>query len=129
MFKKIVITTIMIAVILSSSAVALAGHPQETVDEKAVAKAQTLRAQAEKMKSSSSKAEQRKADALLTRAADMETNAHKLNGKCKHGSHKDIETIKKRHRNCEECHVDDIKNGDCARVSGAHKHYYCYCDC
>jgi ABC-type transporter MlaC component len=131
MIKKILLTLfIVITLVLGGSVCVQAQSPKETVDEAAVKRAQEIRERALKMKEkASSKSERRKADKLLTKAADMETNAHKLGNKCKHGSHYSVETVKKNHQNCEACHEVDIKDGECARVPGDHKHYYCYCNC
>ena len=116
--------------VFGASVMAQQSEIKETVDEVAVAKAKTIREKALKLKeTASSRAQKKKVDRLLTKAADMETNAHKLGNKCKQGSHFSIETVKKNHKNCEACHEVDIKDGECARVSGNHKHYYCYCDC
>ena len=48
--------------------------------------------------------------------------------KCEQGSHKSIDYIKKHHPNCTQCRTENIKAGACAKVKGAHKHYYCMCD-
>jgi len=74
-------------------------------------------------------AQQKKVNSLLVKAADLETNAHKMGKQCQQGSHKSIDTIKKAYKNCGNCKTVDIKDGECARVKGAHKHYYCFCDC
>ena len=131
MFKKVILASFVVAtLVLSEAAWCQVESPKETVDEIAVKRAQEIRAKALKMRTNaSSKAERKKAEKLLTKAADMETNAHKLGSKCMHGSHFSIETVKKNHEHCEACHEVDIKDGDCARVPGAHKHYYCYCEC
>ena len=131
MFKRIILASFVVTTLVLGEAVCAWAEPQkETVDEAAVKRAQDIREKALKKKASAhSKSERRKADKLLTKAADMETNAHKLGDKCKHGSHYSIETVKRNHQNCEACHEVDIKDGECARVPGDHKHYYCYCNC
>ncbi|MBQ3695735.1 MAG: hypothetical protein II938_02035 [Alphaproteobacteria bacterium] len=126
--QTIIALSVVITLMLAGSVKAQPVNLKETVDEVAVAKAKAIRAEAEKLKASA-KADKRKIDALLVKAADMETNAHKLGKKCMHGSHQNIATVKKNHRNCEACHVVEIKDGECARVPGDHEHYYCYCDC
>jgi len=116
------------ALLMGGFSCAQALEIQETIDEAAVAKAKEIYAQVEKLKAMPHP-NKRKINELLIKAADMETNAHKLGNKCKHGSHVSIETVKKNHRHCEECHEVEIKDGACARVPGTHKHHYCYCDC
>ena len=131
MLKKVFIALFIVTAFVSSeSNMVWSAEVKETVDEVAVAKAREIRSKALKMKeTATSRSDKRKVSKLLTKAADMETNAHKLGNKCKHGSHVSIETVKKNHKNCEACHSVDIKDGECARVPGDHKHHYCYCDC
>jgi len=66
---------------------------------------------------------------LKVRAADTKTQAVKLGKQCQQGSHESIATIKKAHKNCTACRTEDVKDGACDRKKGAHKHYYCFCDC
>ena len=129
MFKTVLSSLfIVVAFVFGESVMAQQAEIKETVDEVAVEKAKTIRERALKLKeTATSKFQKKKVDRLLTKAADMETNAHKLGNKCKQGSHFSIETVKKNHKNCEACHEVDIKDGECARVSGNHKHYYCDC--
>lgn len=129
MFTKMITTLLMMLAILAGGSFSTrAEDAQEKVDEVAVAKAKEMRAEAERLKASG-KVDAKKVEALLTKAADMETNAHKLGNKCMQGSHTNIATIKKHHKNCEKCHVVEVKDGECARRAGDHEHYYCYCDC
>lgn len=127
--KTIVGLFVVITLVLNTSMLAKHADGIETVDKEMVEKAKEIRAEAEKLKKSSNIADRKRGETLLVEAADMETNAHKLGNKCKHGSHYNIATIKKNHSNCERCHVVEIKDGECARFSGDHEHYYCYCDC
>ena len=99
----------------------------EAIDEAAMQKAKKLYAEADKL-SAEIKAKQKKVDALLVQAADMETSAHKLGKKTMRGSHEGYATIKKQYKNCTNCRTENKKDGACKRVKGAHKHYYCFCD-
>ncbi len=74
-------------------------------------------------------ANEKKVKPLLVQAADLETRASKMGKKCQQGSHESIDYIKKHYKNCTNCRTDNIKDGECARVKGAHKHHYCFCDC
>jgi len=109
------------------------------VNEAAIKQAKRLYAEADKIqtqitadqkqiKSLNSKiaANQQKVDALLVKAADIETRAYKLGKKTRQGSHVSIATIKRQYKNCVNCTTETAKN--CKRVKGTHKHYYCFCD-
>ena len=134
MLKKMTMALLIAATVVAGAATVQAAQ-KESVDTKAVARAKEIRSQAEGLKKQAASLKKTatsledSASGLLTVAADIETNAHKLNGQCKQGSHVSIDTIKKAYKNCKQCTSVKVKDGECARKSGAHMHYYCYCDC
>jgi len=133
MLKKMMKSLFVVTVVTMVSSVCMA---QVTVDEAAIERAKnireriaTLQAEIASNKSNpANKAKKQQIDKLLVEAADLETRAHKMGDQCQQGSHQSISYIKQHYSNCQNCREESFPKG-CPRKKGAHKHYYCYCDC